>query len=42
MIEADMRLLERILFNLLGNSIKHTRDDGIITVSVRREGRMPS
>ena len=36
-VEADMRLLERILFNLLGNSIKHTAADGIITVSVRRE-----
>ena len=38
-VEADMRLLERILFNLLGNSIKHTREDGIITVSVKREGQ---
>ena len=38
-VEADMRLLERILFNLLGNSIKHTREDGIITVSVNREGQ---
>lgn len=37
-VEADMRLLERILFNLLGNSIKHTREDGIITVSVTHEG----
>ena len=36
-VEADMRLVERILFNLLGNSIKHTSADGIITVSVRRE-----
>ena len=38
-VEADMRLLERSLFNLLGNSIKHTREDGIITVSVDREGQ---
>ncbi len=36
--EADMRLLERVLFNLLGNSIKHTKADGIITVSVKQEG----
>ena len=39
MIEADMRLLERILFNLLGNSIKHTAQDGTITVSVLQEGQ---
>ena len=39
MIEADMRLLERILFNLLGNSIKHTAQDGTITISVLREGQ---
>ena len=38
-IEADMRLLERILFNLLGNSIKHTSPDGTITVSVLQEGQ---
>lgn len=37
-VEADMRLLERVLFNLLGNSIKHTKADGIITVSVKQEG----
>ena len=37
-VEADMRLLERTLFNLLGNSIKHTLPDGHITVSVQREG----
>ena len=37
-VEADMRLLERMLFNLLGNAIKHTRPDGHITVSVRQEG----
>lgn len=36
--EADMRLLKRVLFNLLGNSIKHTKADGIITVSVKQEG----
>ena len=36
-IEADMRLLERLLFNLLGNSVKHTRPGGTITVSVRHE-----
>ncbi|MBR0286315.1 MAG: sensor histidine kinase [Bacteroidales bacterium] len=37
-VEADMRLMERILFNLLGNSIKHTAPGGAITVSVGREG----
>ena len=37
-VEADMRLLERILFNLLGNSIKHTSPEGEITVSVQQEG----
>lgn len=37
-VEADMRLVERMLFNLLGNAIKHTRPDGHITVSVRQEG----
>jgi len=37
-IEADMRLLERVLFNLLGNAIKHTQPDGHITVSVQQEG----
>ena len=37
-IEADMRLLECILFNLLGNSIKHTSPGGVITVSVQQEG----
>ena len=37
-IEADMRLVERVLFNLLGNAIKHTRPDGHISVSVRQEG----
>lgn len=37
-VEADMRLLERILFNLLGNSIKHTSPGGEITVSVQQEG----
>ena len=36
--EADMRLLERALFNLLGNSIKHTAQDGRITVSVLQDG----
>ena len=38
-IEADMRLLERLLFNLLGNSVKHTRPGGAITVSVQRSGQ---
>ena len=38
-VEADMRLLERILFNLLGNSIKHTDQGGVITVSVGQEGQ---
>ena len=37
-VEADMRLLECILFNLLGNSIKHTLPEGEITVSVQQEG----
>ena len=37
-VEADMRLLERALFNLIGNSIKHTAPEGIITVSVAKEG----
>ena len=37
-VEADMRLVERTLFNLLGNAIKHTQPDGHITVSVRQEG----
>ena len=37
-VEANMRLVERMLFNLLGNAIKHTRPDGHITVSVRQEG----
>lgn len=37
-VEADMRLLECILFNLLGNSIKHTSPEGEITVSVQLEG----
>ncbi len=37
-VEADMRLVERMLFNLLGNAIKHTRPDGHISVSVRQEG----
>ena len=37
-VEADMRLLERALFNLLGNAIKHTAPDGHITVSVKQEG----
>ena len=37
-VEADMRLLECILFNLLGNSIKHTSTGGEITVSVQQEG----
>ena len=37
-VEADMRLVERVLFNLLGNAIKHTRPDGHITVSVKQEG----
>ena len=37
-VEADMRLLECILFNLLGNSIKHTSPGGEITVSVQQEG----
>ena len=36
-VEADMRLMERILFNLLGNSVKHTSPGGIITVSVGQE-----
>lgn len=38
-VEADMRLMERILFNLLGNSVKHTAPGGAITVSVGREGQ---
>ena len=38
-VEADMRLLERILFNLLGNSIKHTEEDGLILVTVQRDGQ---
>lgn len=38
-VEADMRLLERILFNLLGNSIKHTEEDGLIQVTVQRDGQ---
>ena len=37
-VEANMRLLECILFNLLGNSIKHTSTGGEITVSVQQEG----
>ena len=37
-VEADMRLLECILFNLLGNSIKHTSPGGEIAVSVQQEG----
>ncbi len=37
-VEADMRLVERALFNLMGNAIKHTRTHGHIVVSVRQEG----
>lgn len=37
-LEGDMRLLERVLFNLLGNSIKYTAQDDTITVSVYQNG----
>ena len=33
-IEADMRMLERILYNLVSNSLKHTADNGRIAVSL--------
>ena len=36
-VEADMRLMERILFNLLGNSFKYTPAEGTIVVSVRKD-----
>lgn len=37
-IEADMRMLERILYNLVSNSLKHTREDGRISVKLRADG----
>ena len=37
-IEADMRMLERILYNLVSNSLKHTADDGRIEVKLSSEG----
>lgn len=38
-VDADMRLVERVLFNYLGNAFKHTGPEGHITVCVRQEGQ---
>lgn len=37
-VEADMHLMERVLFNLVSNSYKHTAPGGKIAVSVRSAG----
>lgn len=37
-IEADMRMLERILYNLVSNSLKHTAQDGRIEVRLSAQG----
>lgn len=37
-IEADMHMLERILYNLVSNSLKHTGVNGQITVTLEKNG----
>ena len=40
-IKADRRALKQILFNLMGNAIKFSKQEGgIVTVSAKREGDM--
>ncbi|MBC2695535.1 MAG: response regulator [Desulfobacteraceae bacterium] len=38
-ISADKRKLKQIMFNLLSNAVKFTPDGGVITTTVRREGK---
>ena len=38
-IEADVRMLERILYNLVSNSLKHTADDGRIVVKLTSDSK---
>ena len=38
-ISADERKLKQIMFNLLSNAVKFTPDGGVITTTVRREGK---
>jgi signal transduction histidine kinase len=37
-VNADLGMIERVLTNLLDNAIRHTPEDGAITVQLRRAG----
>ncbi len=37
-IQADARRMRQVLHNLLGNALRHTPPDGVVTVVGRREG----
>jgi signal transduction histidine kinase len=37
-VNADLGMIERVLTNLLDNAIRHTPEDGTITVQLRRAG----
>lgn len=39
MIEADASLLQRVLANLIENAIRHSPEEGVVTVSARRGDR---
>jgi len=39
-IEADMNRIRQVLFNILNNSIKFSKPEGIVTITARKEGDM--
>ncbi|SKA83102.1 Signal transduction histidine kinase [Caloramator quimbayensis] len=38
-INGDMEYLERAILNIISNSIKHTKDDGLIEISLKSENK---
>ncbi len=39
MVRIDGALIEQVLVNLLDNAVRHTADDGVVTITGERDGR---